>query len=289
MRPGPAVAITLLLGLAWPAIAAELIGSFAWQEDRAWFGGLSGLVIGDDGRSLSAISDRGVLVTARLQRRQGVIVAARDLHATRLLSSRGVALSAGIRDAEGLALLPGGGFCVSFEGVHRVACHATPESPARVLDRPPGFATLPANGSFEALAADADGRLYILPEDQLDAAGAIAVHRWDGRAWTTPFALPSRGRFVPVGADFGPDRRFYLLERDFGLCGFRSRLRRWDLSGDIPKDEVTLLETAWGVHDNLEGVSIWRDPAGRLRATLIADDNFLIFQQTQIVEYALPD
>jgi hypothetical protein len=289
MRPGPAVAITLLLGLACPAGAADLIGSFAWHSDRAWLGGLSGLAIDDDGRQLTAISDRGLLVTARLHRQHGVIVAADDLRATRLRSSRDVPLARNIRDAEGLALLPGGGFCVSFEGLHRVACYATPDAPAQVLDRPPGFSTLPGNGSFEALAADTDGRLYILPEDALDAAGMIPVHRWDGHAWTTPFTLPSRDRFLPVGADFGPDGRLYLLERDFGLWGFRSRLRRWDVAGDTPTGEITLLETAWGAHDNLEGVSVWRDPAGQLRATLIADDNFLFFQQTEIVEYTLPD
>jgi len=42
-------------------------------------------------------------------------------------------------------------------------------------------------------------------------------------------------------------------------------------------------------HDNLEGVSVWRDADGALRATLVSDDNFRFLQQTEIVEYLLPD
>ena len=48
-----------------------------------------------------------------------------------------------------------------------------------------------------------------------------------------------------------------------------------------------LLTTVTGTHDNLEGLTVWKDAAG-LRATMISDDNFRFFQQTQIVDYRLP-
>jgi hypothetical protein len=35
-------------------------------------------------------------------------------------------------------------------------------------------------------------------------------------------------------------------------------------------------------------VAIWADDQG-LRATMISDDNFRFFQQTEIVDYRLPD
>jgi len=50
-----------------------------------------------------------------------------------------------------------------------------------------------------------------------------------------------------------------------------------------------LLQTPVGFHDNLEGVSIWRDAQGRLRASMVADNNFLPFLSSGIVEYTLPD
>ena len=52
--------------------------------------------------------------------------------------------------------------------------------------------------------------------------------------------------------------------------------------------EKTLLTTATGTFDNLEGIAVWADGSG-LRATMISDDNLRFFQQTQIVDYRLPD
>ena len=83
--------------------------------------------------------------------------------------------------------------------------------------------------------------------------GDILVYRWDGHHWSTPFVLPPSGRFLPVAADFGPDGRFYVLERAVSFFGFRSRLRRWVIADDVPKSEETLFETGTGTHDNLEG------------------------------------
>ena len=94
---------------------------------------------------------------------------------------------------------------------------------------------------------------------------------------------------MPVGADFGPDGRLYVLERKFARIGFRSRLRRFKWTDSALTQEETLIETSVATHDNLEGVSIWRDSRGQLRATMISDDNFLWIQRTEIVEYSLPD
>ena len=62
-----------------------------------------------------------------------------------------------------------------------------------------------------------------------------------------------------------------------------------DRSGHAQSDEEIVFETGTGTHDNLEGLSVWRDDQGRLRATMISDDNFLALQRTELVEYLLPD
>jgi hypothetical protein len=90
-----------------------------------------------------------------------------------------------------------------------------------------------------------------------------------------------------VGADFRPDGRFYLLERSFGPLGFRSRVRSWHLAEDGGQDERLHLQTERRTHDNLEGLAVWRDSADRIRLTMISDDNFLFFQSTEVVEYAI--
>ncbi len=64
-------------------------------------------------------------------------------------------------------------------------------------------------------------------------------------------------------------------------------MRRFTLGPDGFGDEVTLLETPFGELDNMEGISIWRDGEGRIRVTLISDDNFFPLQQTMFAEYVL--
>mgnify|MGYP002634128825 CR=1 FL=1 len=104
--------------------------------------------------------------------------------------------------------------------------------------------------------------------------------------WDQPFSIPRRGPFLVVGADIGPDGKFYLLERHLsGIFGFQTRIRRFALTGEALSDENVLLETPTGKHDNLEGIAVWRDAAGDIRITMISDDNFRSFQKTEFVEY----
>ena len=239
---------------------------------------------------MTVISDDAILLRARIERPDGSISAIHADQPQRLKSETGERLRRRLSDSEGLAIAQDGTIYVSFEGVARVARYDRPDSPAQVLARPEDFRRLPHNGALEALAIDSAGRLYTMPESGRDRDGQIPVFRWDGRAWSVPFTLPPRGRFLPVGADFGPDGRLYVLERRFNPpFGFRSRLRRWTITANGPGNEEILLETATGTHDNLEGVAIWRDQAGRLRATMVSDDNFFFLQRTELVEYALPD
>lgn len=44
------------------------------------------------------------------------------------------------------------------------------------------------------------------------------------------------------------------------------------------------MQSELGRHDNLEGLSVWRDAQG-LRLTMVSDDNFMFFQRTEFVEY----
>ncbi|MFT4960964.1 MAG: hypothetical protein ACI92Z_002050 [Paracoccaceae bacterium] len=268
---------------------AEYLGSFRWQIDKPWFGGFSGIELSPDGQSMTVISDRGKILTTRITRKDGKITAIIPGPLRQLKSGSGTYLKGKAADSEGIAIAADGTIYVSFEGVHRVLRYAAPDDSAKPLNRAKAFRSLPFNGSLEALAIDQHGQLYTVPEYALDSSGNIQVYRWTSGKWTSPFSLPANGDFHPVGADFGPDGRFYLLERAFGVLGFRSRLRRWDFTKTSAQNEQTLLQTSPMTHDNLEGLSIWRDSTGRLRATMISDDNFMFFQRTELVEYALTE
>ncbi|GAA6160741.1 esterase-like activity of phytase family protein [Ruegeria sp. HU-ET01832] len=294
MRRRSAIQLICALPFAGAATAVEVksathLQSHVWRHTADWFGGFSALQISEGGHKMVALSDRATLVSATIARDKNGI---RDIQITGhwpVLSSKGRPLTGRVGDSEGIAFAPDGSFYISFEALHRVAHYRAPSAKASVLPRPQAFQTLDLNGSFEALAIDAAGQLYTMPEKSRTPHGDIPVYRWDGQAWSTPFVLPQSGKFLPVSADFDPDGRLYVLERALGWTGFKSRLRRWQIDGDGPQTEETLFQTSTGAHDNLEGLSIWRDDQGRLRATMISDDNFLALQSTELVEYLLPD
>jgi hypothetical protein len=266
--------------------SADYLGSYAWSEDWETFGGFSGLELDATGTGFTAISDRSRLVTGRLRRdAAGVVEGVEVSGQERVLDPEGAPLTRRRGDSEGLAIGPDGTTFISFEGATRVRVQGQDGLPPALLPDHPDFARMRNNRALEALAVDAEGRLYTLPEWLLRDEDDLPVLRFADGAWAEAFRLPVRDGFSVAGADVGPDGRLYLLERRFLGLGFRTRLRRVNLDGT---GEQTLLTTATGTHDNLEGLAVWAD-AGGLRATMISDDNFRFFQRTEFVDYRLPD
>ena len=271
---------------AAPALAdATLIDTYVWSESDPKFGGFSAIELADDGFGFVALSDRGHITEGRMMREDGVITGV-EIGPLEVLRARHRApLSRKERDSEGLAVAPDGTSFISFEAAHGLRQYDRGGGFGSDLITTPSFAALQINSSLEALAMGPDGALYTLPERSGMATRPFPVYRYKNGKWDQPFTIPRYGPYLMSGADIGPDGRLYLLERDFAGIGFRSRVRRFNLDGS--GGEV-VLQTRLGVHDNLEGISIWQDDQG-LRMTMISDDNFRFFQQTQIVEYRLTD
>lgn len=289
-------AVGLCLGLqgsADPQTVAGFLTSTNWTMPENAFGGFSALELSEDGRSFLALSDKGTYVEGRLQRdAAGLLTAVEATGIKPLLAEDGLPIPPEWNDAEGLARAPDGTLYVSFEGEARVLRYAHPGAHAIALPRPEAFLHLPENAAFEALAIDPQGRIVTIPED--GTAAGFPIWRFDGQAWSVVGILSRRDTFLPVAADFGPDGRIYLLERAFhGIPGFASRVRSFSYADNDAEprlaDERIILQTPPGLHDNLEGLSVWRDALGAIRLTMISDDNFMPFQTTQIVEYRLPD
>lgn len=267
------------------------VSAFHWQGDAPMFGGFSAIETDPDGTGFVVVTDKGYFVTARILRDQdGHIAQINADPLQRLLSKDGLPFGPYASDAEGLAISANGTAFVSFERVSRVARYDRLGDKSRPLPKHPDFKSMPENESLEALAIDADDSLFTLPERPTGSGQVFPVYRFKNGIWDQPFNLPKRGLFLAVDADFGPDGRFYLLERQFfGLSGFASRVRRFVIGPAGPEAEETLLQSAPGQHDNLEGLSVWRDATGSLRLTMISDDNLLFLQRTEIVEYRVPD
>lgn len=286
-----ALALAGATGALADGARATFQGSFTWRSDAQAFGGFSGLEISDDGLGFVALSDRATLWHGQITRdAAGTITAISAEGPQRMRDSKGKRLRGDAADSEGLAIAPDGTIHVSFEGLHRVARYAPPEPAAQRLPQPRDFQGLQFNASLEALAIDAKGALYTLPERSGAAGRPFPVFRFRDGSWDRPFSIPRDGNWLPVGADFGPDGQLYLLERDFwGLLGFLTRVRRFHLDGDALGGGEVLLQTHASRHDNLEGISAWRDATGAIRLTMISDDNFRFLQRTEFVEYRIGD
>lgn len=298
MRFGPRRALILggALVLAFAARgegAAVFVSRLVWQDEIRSFGGWSGLDLFDNGTDFVAIADKGRLVRGRLSRDPSgrlTGIAAGEMQV--LGDTPEGAFDREPHDAEGLALGPDGTVYVSFERIQRVLVYPDDGvSEAVRLPTHPHFIGLRPNKGLEALAIGPDGALYTVPEQPSAPDGPFPVFRFDGIDWQIVAQVHNPGDgFVPVGADFGPDGRFYLLERKVTrFLGFAARVRRYDVTDAGFAGETVLLRTRAGTHDNLEGLAVWRGSDGPIRLTMISDDNFNFFQKTEFVEYIVPE
>lgn len=269
-------------------IGVSYVGRLIWRREDPDFGGFSGLHLAGNGLDLLTVSDRGTLWEGQFRRdAAGQVISVDITGKHRLLDPEGRPLPRASADAESVTRGPDGVIYIAFEGgTHaRVSAFDAAGGRERPLPRHPDFAHYPTNQSLEALAMDPQGRLHVFSETP--RAGGFAVYRFDPDSqWRVAGQVPQRGAFVPVGADFGPDGAFYLLERQFQRPFFASRVSRIDRGAwERPK---TVLQTPMGSFDNLEGLAVTTGPDGRLRATMISDDNFNWFQRTEIVEFLFP-
>lgn len=267
--------------------AAELVElSRIRVADGGDFGGMSALEVSDDGESYVAVSDRGMFAEGRLLRRNGRLSGASVERLQHLRSNVGGYVKGFKIDSEGLAIDRDGNVYISFEGFHRVWLYKDIGGEPAWTHKWDYYWHLQGNSGMESLAVDADGTVYAIPERSGKWTRPFPVFRYRRGKWIKSLSIPRSGKFLPAGADFGPDGKLYLVERDFTwVGGFSTRVRRFSLGPGGFDGGETLLVSAPGDYDNLEGISAWRDGDGAIRLTAISDDNFNPLQDTEIVEF----
>jgi hypothetical protein len=272
-----------------PDLPARRDAVIAVPRDADWLGGLSGLDLAADGSRFQVVTDRGHRAEGRLLRENGRLAGMVIDRYQRLRDPGGVETVFPFTDAESLSFGPNGEVYVSFEQVHRVLVYDDWDGPARWAGYTRAWRALSNNAGLEALAVSEDGTLYVIPE-QINggATEALVYRRTSDGTWKQAFTLPVDGEFRPVGADFGPDGRLYLLERGLYPVGFYSRVRAMTVRETGFSGIETVMQTRLWTHGNLEGLAVWRDAEGLIRLTMVSDDNFLPVLPGEIVEYVLP-
>lgn len=261
-----------------------LLGRFVIPAEGDTYGGFSAIHISNDGGEMIAVSDREGFVTGTISRNaSGNII---DITTSKMQAINGYDPNPpfGVEDAEGIAVANDGTIYVSFEKDHRVGAFASPTAREQTIPKVPIFEPVSDNGSFEALAIDSDGALYVIPERTRRRRDPFPILRFQDGEWDQPFFLPRNHPYFVTGADFGPQGRLYVLERHFSGYGFYSRVRRIDFETATAE---TILDTRFGTHGNLEGISIWENQQGETIMTLIADNNFRLFLSNEIAEYRI--
>lgn len=286
----------------------EWRGGIAIASDNRRFGGLSGMLIEDGGKSITAISDVGQYLVGKLgYDAKGFLTGMDQVAMDNMVDPLGeIMANSKVNDSESLTRLRDGRLLVGFERDHRL--YAYPAGSERERNglagkplraaTPPGLEQAPFNDGLEALATLPDGRVLAVAEDL--SAGENLVRAWIGTvsgndiAWQT-LAYRIKGPFRPTGAAALPNGDVVLTERAFNpIEGVRVRVMRIRAAMIVPGGTIEAEELAYlaapVVTENLESIDALPLPDGRMGLWIIGDDNFnKNVQRTILLHFALND
>lgn len=282
-------------------------GGLVLSSPAQEFGGLSGLVLDDEGRRLLAVSDSGAWLMGELdyEGTRPVRVHRAWMGPLRALDGYPLRRSRD-KDAEAVALENGtlidGMVLIAFERNHRIGrfriTDAGPSAPLHYLERPAEAGRMSSNQGFESVSVLRAG-------PHKDATIAFAERFKDDQGnhtgWIWIEGKPRKLHLVDLGGfditDSASleDGGLLVLERRFRwIEGVRMRLRllRPDeiAPGAVMRGEV-LLEADMGFEiDNMEGVAVHKGPYGETVVSLISDDNFnRVLQRTLLLQFTLKE
>ena len=276
-----------------PGSRLEVLGGLQINDDALGFGGLSALHVDDDLR-LTAISDLGHWVTARLVLREGRPEALAELRTGPLRDGSGMPLRRGYGgDAESLARLPDGGWLVGFERWQRIRHYRDIDGPGEFVEAPPGLEFAPRNGGLESLTVLPDGRWLAIAEKFHPRRDETLRRGWIGGPgnWRRIAYQPGDG-FDPADVVALPEGGALVLERSFSIfAGFGGRIVRIpaaQLDGSVLAGEEILRLEAPVPRDNYEGIAVFR-AGGRTLMAIVSDDNENMLQRTLLLVFAVLD
>lgn len=280
-------------------------GGLVLTSPASGFGGFSGLVVDTDGRRCLAITDEGHWLSATLAYDGDSPVGVGEATFGRLQSQGGGDLDRKRdSDAEAITLVDGtltrGTVLIAFERNHRIG--RFPILDGRLLPQtstlrlPPEAGQMRANKGIEALTTlrggPRAGALVAISERFPTPDGHHVGWIWlDGEP--RRFGLTDIDGFEMTDTAGLTDGHLLVLERRFRWTeGVKMRLRLFrqeDLLSAHPAAGAILLAADLSSEiDNMEGLAVHEDRAGRTVITLLSDDNFnAVLQRTILLQFTL--
>jgi len=284
----------------------EWRGGLVLTSPSEHFGGLSGLILGKDGKSLVAVSDSGTWITGTLAYDGDRPQALKSVRLGALKALKGKPLRKNRdRDAEALTLASGtsakGTAYIAFEQNDRIGEFPLDKNgigaPVRYLTMPADAKRMRRDGIEGITVLDGGphkGALIAFSENPLPGEKQHRGWIWIGGQPQT-FKVPGIGDYGITDAASLADGSVLILERRFRwFDGVRIRLRHLAAEGLKPggtaAGEVLLEADSSKEIDNLEALAVTQGSRGETVVTLLSDDNFNRFlQRTLLLQFTLKD
>lgn len=272
----------------------RLTGAWQLSSPHPAFGGISSLVVRDDG-SIIGLNDSGELFGFRIAAPQGegfVDPLPRRPEEMSYPSWKW--------DSESMQRDPiSGKYWVGFELIQRICRYAPAFKRLEGCVEPYAMRHWPATGSIESLVRFGDGRFLAISEMGIGRNGAHDALLWQGDpvdpATPKPVHLgyrPPTG-YRPTDAVWLGGDRLLVLNRRLTLAdGFTAKLSLVRLPvlkrGAELHGTVIATFAPPGLADNFEALAVSHDH-GRPILWVASDDNHLFLQRSLLLRFALPD
>jgi hypothetical protein len=287
----------VIAGSALANSPLQFLGGLDVSADDSEFGGLSGIEVSDGGATAFMVSDSGSFVRARLLHEGGRLVGIVDADIQPLFPEGDTGKRLG--DTEDLAFDPS----APMRGV------VVRERQANALlgfdlenGRPTRFAPMRVGAENRVLRSNKGLESVVYGPALSPLAGKILTiaeraprGETDIPGWIAgvgAFGIVVRDDFDVSSARFLPGGDLLLLERRYTPgWGIAMRLRRvpgGSVAVGARLDGEVILEAGMTYQiDNMEGLSVHQDEAGRTLLTLVSDDNYSLLQRTLILQFEL--
>lgn len=269
--------------------ALTYLGGWALTSNARWLGGLSSLVI--DGQRAVAVSDAAALVSFRIGR-FGRISGAQIAPVPAGCSQSNAKYH---RDTESLAHDPGTGrWWVGYEWSNSICRLSSDLTRAERSARPASMQSWRRRAGAETMLRLRDGRFMILAEAGRDGGDPPLLiaegDPTDPATRFTAYRYRAPDGFNPTDAAQLPDGRILVLNRRFTpFALFTARVTLLDpigKPGSTVRGRTLAAFEPPAITENFEGMSVTVED-GRTIVWLISDDNYMRWQRTLLLKFAL--